>query len=229
MTESTHLRLLPSIDRLLRTEQAIALRQALGADRVASAARRVTDELRRELQEGTVSVEAAPNGLKAELLERAIHKLEEVCRVESQSGIRPVINATGVILHTNLGRAPLSEQAQAAVASASGYCTLEYDASKGTRGRRGANVERLLTQLTGSEDALVVNNCAAAALLVLKVLAAGGETIVSRGELVEIGGDFRIPDVMANSGTRMIEVGTTNRTRLDDYCSAISEKTRLIM
>jgi L-seryl-tRNA(Ser) seleniumtransferase len=153
-----------------------------------------------------------------------------MCEREALGRIRRVINATGVILHTNLGRAPLSETAREAVAvEASGYCTLEYDALTGMRGRRGENVEKLLTQLTGAEDALVVNNCAAAALLILKVLAAGGETIVSRGELVEIGGDFRVPEVMANSGTRMIEVGSTNRTRLDDYCGAISQNTRLIM
>jgi L-seryl-tRNA(Ser) seleniumtransferase len=135
-----------------------------------------------------------------------------------------------VILHTNLGRAPLSEKAIEAITSeASGYCTLEYDALTGKRGHRGESVEQMLTQLTGAEDALVVNNCASAALLILTVLAKSGETIVSRGELVEIGGDFRVPDVMANSGTRMIEVGTTNRTRLDDYRVAISQNTRLIM
>jgi L-seryl-tRNA(Ser) seleniumtransferase len=227
--ESTYLRLLPSIDRLLRTKQAVELRQALGSDRVTAAARRVTDELRREIQEGAMPAGDPGNDLKEQLLERAIRRLENTCKQESQAGIRPVINATGVILHTNLGRAPLSERARAAVTAAAGYCTLEYDPSKGARGRRGANVENLLIQLTGAEDALVVNNCAAAALLVLKVLAGGGETIVSRGELVEIGGDFRIPDVMANSGTRMVEVGSTNRTRLEDYRVAISERTRLIM
>ena len=112
---------------------------------------------------------------------------------------------------------------------AAGYCTLEYDALAGSRGRRGARVEELLIELTGAEAALVVNNCAAAALLILSVLAGDGETLVSRGELVEIGGDFRVPDVMLNSGTRMIEVGTTNRTHLDDYRRAITDRTRLIM
>src|SRR5262249_9212590 len=112
---------------------------------------------------------------------------------------------------------------------AAGYCTLEYSERLGSRGRRGAKVEELLAQLTGAEDALIVNNCAAAALLVLKVLASDGETIISRGELVEIGGDFRVPDVMSNSGTQMVEVGTTNRTRIRDYQNAISDKTRLIL
>jgi L-seryl-tRNA(Ser) seleniumtransferase len=141
-----------------------------------------------------------------------------------------VINATGVILHTNLGRAPLSEAARNAVAQeASGYCTLEYDPTTGSRGKRGGHVEELLTQLTGAEAALVVNNCASAALLILTVLAGDGETILSRGELVEIGGDFRVPDVMANSGTLMVEVGTTNRTSLEDFRGAINDRTRLIM
>lgn len=228
-SEQTQLRSLPSISRLLQSDEAIAWRQCLGPDRVTAIARRVTEELRRELQDEASSAEAALNGSKGSLLNKAIRKLDELCTLESQSRIRRVINATGVILHTNLGRAPLSEKARAAVMEASGYCTLEYDAIKGSRGRRGMSVEKLLIQLTGAEDALVVNNCAAAALLILKVLAAGGETIVSRGELVEIGGDFRVPDVMANSGTTMIEIGSTNRTRVEDYRGAIGEKTRLIM
>jgi L-seryl-tRNA(Ser) seleniumtransferase len=144
--------------------------------------------------------------------------------------LRRVINASGVILHTNLGRAPLSEAARRAITEqAAGYCTLEYDTEKGARGGRGVRVERLLTDLTGAEAALVVNNCAAAALLILTALAQNGETIVSRGELVEIGGDFRVPDVMLNSGTRLVEVGTTNRTRLSDYRQAITDAARLIM
>ena len=112
---------------------------------------------------------------------------------------------------------------------ASGYCSLEYDVVAGMRGRRGGKVEDLVVELTGAEGALVVNNCAAAALLVLSTLARDGETIVSRGELVEIGGDFRVPEVMAQSGTRMVEVGTTNRTQLADYRKAVSENTRLLM
>ncbi len=164
------------------------------------------------------------------LLAEAGCRLELACQREAAPGVRRVINTTGVILHTNLGRAPLSEPARQAIADeASRYCTLEYDLGKGTRGRRGGRVEQLLAELTGAEAALVVNNCAAAALLVLSVLARDSETIVSRGELVEIGGDFRVPDVMAASGTRMIEVGTTNRTRLSDYGKAIGDQTRLIM
>jgi L-seryl-tRNA(Ser) seleniumtransferase len=223
---SPSLRALPSVDRLLRTNEALKLRRTFGQERLAALARRVTGEMRREIQERL----NANQSTSEELLTRAVSRLIELCQRENLGRIRRVINATGVILHTNLGRAPLSEAARQTLAKeASGYCTLEYNAQTGMRGRRGENVEKLLTQLTDAEDALVVNNCAAAALLILKVLGEGGETIVSRGELVEIGGDFRVPEVMANSGTRMIEVGSTNRTRLDDYRAAISQNTRLIM
>src|SRR5436305_7502322 len=156
--------------------------------------------------------------------------LERAFRREPETGLRRVVNASGVIVHTNLGRAPLSEVARRAIAEeAARYCTLEYDTETGARGVRGVRVEQLLVELTGAEAALVVNNCAAAALLVLTAFAQGGETIVSRGELIEIGGDFRVPDVMAQSGTRLVEVGTTNRTRLSDYTQAITENTRLLM
>ena len=144
-------------------------------------------------------------------------------------GTRKVINATGVVIHTNLGRAPLSEKAQMAVAGAASYCTLEYDLLTGKRGRRGHRAEALLAELTRAEDVLIVNNCAAAAFFVLTVFASGGEVVISRGELVEIGGDFRVPDVLSQSGATLHEVGTTNRTKLADYEKAINEKTRLIL
>ncbi len=200
------LRRLPSIDALLQTEAAKSLRQEMGAEQLTWLARRVTDELRQEiLGRNSESISPGPDVARAALLKEAEQRLVTAHESESASRMRRVINATGVILHTNLGRAPLSEAARRAV------------------------TEDLLAQLTGAEAALIVNNCAAAALLVLTVLARDGETIVSRGELVEIGGDFRVPDVMAQSGTRMIEVGTTNRTRLSDYHKALSEQTRLIM
>jgi L-seryl-tRNA(Ser) seleniumtransferase len=171
------------------------------------------------------------NGYTAEsLLSEAWRLVHEKLKLERSLRIKGVINATGVLLHTNLGRAPLSRAALEAISQESGgYCTLEFDSGTGSRGKRGARVEALLCELTGSEDALVVNNCAAAALLILQVLAGEGETLVSRGELVEIGGDFRVPDVMSSSGTKMVEVGTTNRTHLADYQRAINPKTRLIM
>jgi len=215
------LRDVPSVDQLLRTGAARELRDLVGIRRLTNIARSVTAEIRTLIRD---------NGdFPDSLLEEAIKRMEASVRRESQAGIKPVINATGVLLHTNLGRAPLSEAARAAVNDAARYCSVEYDVESGMRGRRGARVESLLKDLTGAEDALVVNNCAAAALLILTVLSGDGETIVSRGELVEIGGDFRVPDVMASSGTRMIEVGTTNRTHLEDYRRAINANTRLLM
>ncbi len=227
------LRALPSVDRLLRTDGAMALRSFVGAERITALARTVTDKLREEIQASALagsSHEPSATHTREALLAEAVRRLEDACRRDTMAGVRRVINATGVIVHTNLGRASLSEAARNALArEAAGYCTLEYDVTTGARGRRGARVGDLLIELTGAEDALVVNNCAAAALLILTVLARDGETIVSRGEVVEIGGDFRVPDVMASSGTLMIEVGTTNRTKLDDYRRALNERTRLIM
>jgi L-seryl-tRNA(Ser) seleniumtransferase len=147
-----------------------------------------------------------------------------------QPRLRPVVNATGVILHTNLGRAPLAAAAaEAAAAIAGRYSTLEFDPKTGRRGRRHDLVGDLLRHLTGAEAAAVVNNCAAAVLLMLMALAKGKEVIVARGELVEIGGGFRMPDVMRLSGARMVEVGTTNRTRAEDYTAAITPRTTAIM
>ncbi len=224
----SRLRVLPSVDALLRTEAATALRDAVGPRELTRLARAVTDELRESLLAESSNGDEAPS--REDLLAEAAHRLERAGRREAARSLRRVINATGVVLHTNLGRAPLSAAARRAVSDeAARYCTLEYDTETGARGRRGGRVEQLLAELTGAEDALVVNNCAAAALLVLSALAQGGETIVSRGELVEIGGDFRVPDVMAQSGTRLVEVGTTNRTRLQDYRRALTENTRLLM
>ena len=141
-----------------------------------------------------------------------------------------VINATGVIIHTNLGRAPIASTATSRVAAlATGYTNLEYDVAKGARGRRDTHAERLLCRLTGAEAAVIVNNNAAATLVSLAALAAGREVVISRGELVEIGGGFRVPDVMAQSGAVLREVGTTNRTRVSDYAAAISDRTALIL
>lgn len=215
------LRDVPSVDQLLRTEAARELRELVGIRRLTNIARSVTAEIRTLIRD---------NGDFAEsLLDEAVKRMEASARREGQAGIKPVINATGVLLHTNLGRAPLSDAARTAMNDAARYCSVEYDVESGMRGGRAARVESLLKDLSGAEDALVVNNCAAAALLILSVLAGDGETIVSRGELVEIGGDFRVPDVMASSGTRMIEVGTTNRTHLEDYRRAINPDTRLLM
>ena len=219
------LRAIPSVDQLLRTEGLAPLRSSVGLPRLTTIAREVTEGMRRQIQSEDLS-----ETTKDDLLKEAMQRIQSLCQRDALSGLRRVINATGVVLHTNLGRAPLSQAARKAVAQeAAGYCTLEYDPTTGSRGKRGGHVEELLTQLTGAEAALLVNNCASAALLILTVLAGTGETIVSRGELVEIGGDFQVPDVMSNSGTLMVEVGSTNRTRLADYKRAINDKTRLIM
>ncbi|HEX9544416.1 MAG TPA: L-seryl-tRNA(Sec) selenium transferase [Pyrinomonadaceae bacterium] len=219
------LRAIPSVDQLLRSDAALELRHAVGVQRLTVIAREITDQMRAQIESGALGDRS-----KEALLAEGIQQLHKAGAREALAGLSRVINATGVILHTNLGRASLSAAARTAVARvAAGYCTLEYDLSTGERGKRGRRAEELLVQLTGAEAALIVNNCASAALLILTVLAHDGETIVSRGELVEIGGDFRVPDVMSNSGTRLIEVGTTNRTRLEDYRQAINENTRLLM
>ena len=159
-----------------------------------------------------------------------IARLEARARELARPALRPVVNATGVIIHTNLGRAPLPDSAVDAVVSvASGYSNLEYDLEEGARGSRQAHVSGLVCELTGAEDAIVVNNCAGAVLLAAAALAGGRELVVSRGQLVEIGGSFRIPDVVAQSGARLVEVGTTNRTRLSDYSAGIGPDTGALM
>jgi L-seryl-tRNA(Ser) seleniumtransferase len=231
MPTRNSLRALPSIDALVRAAEAARLGGRTSRGRLTTLARAVSEEMRAELRARGDDGAASNGDLSRESLTAdALARMARAVGREESAGLRRVINATGVVLHTNLGRAPLSEAARRAVAEeAAGYCALEYDLASGSRGRRGARAEALLAELTGAEEALVVNNCAAAALLVLTALARGGETVVSRGELVEIGGDFRVPDVMAQSGTSMIEVGTTNRTKLPDYERAITEETRMIL
>jgi L-seryl-tRNA(Ser) seleniumtransferase len=224
------LRMLPSTDELLMSDVGNELLRELGRKPVTALARAAINELRAELMRD-ISQAPGRNEIysKKSLLADASRKLHARSRARSSTKLRRVINATGVIIHTNLGRAPLSPEAVDAVREASGYCTLEYNASTGKRGRRGAYAEDLLMELTGAEAAIIVNNCAAAAFLVLTVFAKGVEVIVSRGELVEIGGDFRIPDVLVQSGAVLREVGTTNRTKIADYQDAIGENTKLLM
>ena len=182
----------------------------------------VVDAIRQTLDEAR----SAPYAGAAENILENIHK--HVTRA-AQPSLRPVINATGIVLHTNLGRAPLADAAIAAVSAiAGGYSNLEYDLEAGRRGSRYTHCVSLLRELTGAEDAIVVNNCAAALVLTLSALSRGREVIVSRGELVEIGGSFRVPDIMGRSGATLVEVGTTNRTHLDDYVRAINARTGVI-
>lgn len=221
------LRHLPSIDALLNRADLQPLIQTAGREAVRDRLRDVLQELRQEL--------LSPNGYTATLNSATLapeieRRLQSRFAQRQQSRTQRVINATGVVLHTNLGRAPLSHPALAAIHEAAReYCNLEYDLATGKRGKRGTGLEAMLRDLTGCEAAAVVNNCAAAVFLTINTLAEGGEVIISRGELIEIGGSFRIPDVIAKSGGRLREVGTTNRTRLSDYEKAINENTRMIL
>jgi L-seryl-tRNA(Ser) seleniumtransferase len=220
--QSVLLRQLPSVDQLLQLPQSSGLIQDYGHPLTVEALRVSQDNLRVAILNN--GIDALPPA--AALVEDAQKWLETLLRPT----IRRAINATGIIIHTNLGRALLSDAALAAVQHAGGgYATLEYDVEAGRRGSRAAHAEALLTRLTGAEAALVVNNNAAAVLLMLTALCQGQEVIISRGQLVEIGGGFRIPDVMAQSGARLIEVGTTNRTYLHDFDAAISEKTSALL
>ncbi len=202
----------------------------LGRERVVALVRTIISARRESILANKNGSANIRNGTsREELLSELSNELAALGRAEMNSGVRRVINATGVVIHTNLGRAPLSEKAVKAMTDAAGNSTIEYDIEKGGRGARGPRAVSLLKSLTGAEDALVVNNCAAAALLTLSVFAQGREVIVSRGELVEIGGDFRIPDVLARSGAVLREVGTTNRTHLRDYEDAINDRTAMIL
>ncbi len=222
---------LPGIDTLLQSNTSQRLFGAVGADHLTGLARMVTGQMRDELEAAFQSDgDFDPDSIsREELLTEAERRLAKAWRQEQTSSLRRVINASGVIIHTNLGRAPLADEARnAAIDAASRYCNLEYDLATGKRGKRGVRAEKLLSDITGAESALIVNNCAAACVLVLTALSKGGEAIISRGELVEIGGDFRVPDVMEQSGAVLVEVGTTNKTKASDYEGAINENTRLI-
>jgi L-seryl-tRNA(Ser) seleniumtransferase len=231
------LRQLPSVDELLRSSAISQSIEREGRAATADAVRSVLDRLRNEINAASfdqsrvqLAIDAIPEAVEREL------------RSSLRYSLQKVINATGVILHTNLGRAPLSREAlDHLVSLASGYSNLELDLGSGERGKRDVHVQRLFERLLAAHnpgqgntsesksETIVVNNCAAAVLLALNTLAEGGEVIVSRGELVEIGGSFRVPEIMAKSGAQLREVGTTNRTRLSDYEKAITPNTRLLL
>jgi len=213
------LRKLPSVDALLREPVVESLLQRHGHDLTTTAVQDLLAAVREAILDG----EPCPE--RAELAQGVAGRLSALL----QPSLHPVINATGVIIHTNLGRAPLSQAALEAMRESSAYCNLEFDLAMGQRGSRYVHAEDLLCRLTGAEAGLVVNNDAGAVLLILSALAKGREVIISRGQLVEIGGGFRIPDVMAQSGAHLVEVGTTNRTYLRDYEAAISEDTSMLL
>src|SRR5579859_4208988 len=223
-------RKLPSVDELLRLPALSKLAAREGVPAMTSAARSVLGRLRDEIENGNLDaaqLELAITGI-ASAVERELAS-------QVSTSLRAVVNATGVILHTNLGRAPLADSVLSHIAAtAGGYTNLEFDLATGERGKRDVHSARLFDRLLApfaKYDArtIVVNNCAAAVLLALNTLAEGGDVIVSRGELVEIGGSFRVPEIMAKSGAKLREVGTTNRTRISDYEKAITENTRLLL
>ena len=217
----SQLRQIPSVDELLTRPGMRELENHVGHRVLVEATRTVLQRVREKISNGGAA------DVSAELLENEIRAETGALTVFS---LQPVINATGVILHTNLGRAPLAPEALAHLAQAAGgYSNLEYDLDRGERGERDVHTNRLFNRLLGAERSLVVNNNAAAVFLALNTLADGAEVIVSRGELIEIGGSFRIPDVCAKSGAILREVGTTNRTRVEDYSAAISERTRVLL
>ncbi|HEY1270744.1 MAG TPA: hypothetical protein VGF08_02125, partial [Terriglobales bacterium] len=255
--KSDFYRKLPSVDELIHTPELAALAAEEGQAAVIDAARVVLAQLRDEIAKGTLATEAAVDVALSGVADAVARQL----RRSLSYSLRPVINATGVILHTNLGRAPLPAEAVEHIRqTALGYSNLEFDIEEGKRGKRDVHVERLFGKLISDDrvgtdrvgvdrvgtglgpvqaerssaalpeiSTIVVNNNAAAVLIALNTLAEGGEVIVSRGELVEIGGSFRIPDVMAKSQATLREVGTTNRTRIADYAGAITAQTRLLL
>jgi len=217
MQQENPLRALPSVNALLADPRVATLEAERGHSVAVAAARGALAEARQAIRGGD---EPGDLGARTVALAEAI----------AAPRLRRVLNATGVVVHTNLGRAPLAEQALERIHEvAAGYSNLEYDLEEGARGSRQHHVAPLLRELTGAEAALVVNNNAAAVLLAVAALAEGRDVLVSRGELIEIGDGFRIPEVLARSGARLVEVGTTNRTRLDDYERALGERTALIL
>lgn len=224
--QSELLRQIPSVDELLAQPRLAELTRRVDRNLVVEVARTVLEDLRARITTAVLA-EISPVVCERSALEERITALVEQLLARS---LLPVINATGVILHTNLGRAPLPESVvEEFRRAATQYSNLEYDLEAGARGKRDVHTAELLTRLTGAEAAIVVNNCAAAVLVTLAALARGGEVIVSRGELIEIGDGFRIPEIMEQSGALLREVGTTNRTRITDYENAINEKTRLLL
>jgi L-seryl-tRNA(Ser) seleniumtransferase len=216
----TPLRHLPGIDRLLKDSAALDLINNYGRQATRDALRVALDAARQWIRQGGV----AP--LPGELIQAA----NTLLRTRQTSSLRAVINATGVVLHTNLGRAPLSDSAQQAIlAVATGYSTLEYELDEGKRGKRDHHIETQITAITGAEAALVVNNNTSALMLITMGLALDREVIISRGQLIEIGGGFRLPEIMINSGARLVEVGTTNRTNLDDFSEAVTPQAAMLL
>ena len=223
-TSNKFMAAMPSVDSLLRTKHGKILIKKYGRKSVVDAIRNDLRLLRKRLRE------KGQNGVSETKNKAIFARIEIALKTDHSSSLKPVFNLTGTVLHTNLGRAPLPEEAIDAIAAvARGASNLEFDNKTGRRGDRDAHLEELLLKLTGAEAVTIVNNNAAAVLLMLNSLALRKEVIVSRGELIEIGGAFRIPDIMRRAGAKLREIGTTNRTHQEDYENAISPRTALVM
>jgi len=217
--EKDELRKIPAVDKLLYHPSIFKLKDLFGTDLITYSIRIVLDNSRKEILKGA----------KAKDIDELVEEVNKLITEIAGNTLKPVINATGIILHTNLGRAPLSKEILGEMEPLlSGYSNLEFDLYTGKRGERTDHIKELLKFITGAEDVLVVNNNAAAVYFILKTFSEKKEVIISRGELIEIGGSFRIPEIMKASGSRMVEVGTTNRTRLNDYENAITKNSRLL-
>ncbi|MCD4796292.1 MAG: L-seryl-tRNA(Sec) selenium transferase [Candidatus Cloacimonetes bacterium] len=214
------LKKIPGVDKILQYPQIKELASKFGSELVTFAVRCTLDEERHQILEGKIKYSS----------EQIIPKIESTTLQIGERSLKQIVNATGIVLHTNLARAPLGNYILNELKPVvTGYSNLEFDLEKGKRGHRNTHISELIKFITKAEDAVVVNNNAAAVMLVLKTFAARKETIISRGELIEIGGSFRIPDIMKASGSKMVEVGTTNRTRISDYENAITDRTRIIL
>ncbi len=209
---------IPQVEKLIRDEAILPYIEDIGVSNVTAIVRNSVDACRKSLLSGE---ELNPDDLRNEII--------TLCRMKRMEKLQRVINGTGVVIHTNLGRAPLGEEIfDRLKKNLSGYCNLEFNLPEMKRGKRGGFAENLVCQLTGAEDALIVNNNASSVFLILNEFARGRETVVSRGELIQIGGGFRIPDIMNQSGTTLVEVGTTNITTVDDYMNALTDNTSMI-
>ncbi|HOW23322.1 MAG TPA: L-seryl-tRNA(Sec) selenium transferase [Sedimentibacter sp.] len=225
MDVNRYFRMIPKVDLIMEDERIKELSAVTSRDLVLECTRKVTDDIRAFIN-GNPDKENEINTLIDNIIDSIILKVNKL----SSYNMKKVINGTGTILHTNLGRAPISQEAaERAKDIVTGYSNLEFDLESGIRGSRYAHFEKIITRITGAEAALAVNNNAAAVLLILSALARDKEVIVSRGELVEIGGSFRVPDVMKQSGAKLVEVGTTNKTRLSDYEERISSETAALL
>ena len=231
MDKNNLFRKIPKVDLLLEREEILSLIQDYGLSYVTDKVREVVEEIREEIKTCPESEEV--DSFEDRILKK-IERIEDYVMERVEEGLdlklRPLLNGTGTILHTNLGRAPLSHKISTELATLlSSYSNLEYNLEEGKRGERYSHMKETLCKITGAEDAMVVNNNASAVLLILSTMARGGEVIVSRGEMVEIGGKFRIPDVCAQSNADMVEIGTTNKTHLRDYEDAITENTKAFL